>query len=57
VEFNLSKEIQELTANVRRRFVTAEAAVATFKTAPAIDAARFRADLDAWAGQDPLPRA
>jgi predicted nucleic acid-binding protein len=41
----------------RHRFVTATTAVAIFKAAPALDAGRFRADLDAWARQDPRPRA
>jgi hypothetical protein len=37
--------------------VAAETAVAVFRTAPAVDYARFRADLDAVADQDPAPRA
>jgi hypothetical protein len=49
--------VGELTPLRRHRFVAAAAAVAIFKAAPAIDADRFRADLDAWAGQDPPPRA
>lgn len=49
--------VGELTPLRRHRFVAAAAAVAVFKAAPAIDAGRFRADLDAWASQDPLPRA
>ena len=49
--------VGELTPMRRYRFVSAAAAVAIFKAAPAIDADRFRADLDAWADQDPLPRA
>jgi hypothetical protein len=40
----------------RHRFVNAVSAVATFKNAPAIDADRFRADLDGWASQDIEPR-
>jgi prevent-host-death family protein len=49
--------VGELTPLRRHRFVTATAAVAIFKAAPALDAGRFRADLDAWASQDPRPRA
>ena len=49
--------VGELAPLRRHRFVAATEAVAIFKAAPAIDADRFRADLDAWAGQDPLPRA
>lgn len=36
--------------------VQAKAAVALFRNAPAIDADRFRADVDAWSDQDALPR-
>jgi antitoxin (DNA-binding transcriptional repressor) of toxin-antitoxin stability system len=39
-----------------RRHVSAEAVVAAFAGAPAIDGARFRADLDAVVDQDPAPR-
>lgn len=49
--------VGELTPSRRHRFVAAEAAVALFRTAPAIDAARFRTDLDQMANQDPAPRA
>ena len=45
--------VGKLTPLRRHRFVAAAAAVAIFKAAPAIDANRFRSDLDAWAGQDP----
>jgi hypothetical protein len=31
--------------------------VAIFRNAPAIDIGRFRADINAWADQDPSPRA
>lgn len=48
--------VGELTPLRRHRFVAADAAVALFRNAPAIDARRFRADLDAVAGQDPAPR-
>ena len=49
--------VGELTPLRRHRFVTAAAAVAIFRNAPAIDSDRFRADVDAWADQDILPRA
>jgi prevent-host-death family protein len=49
--------VGELTPLRRHRFVAAEAAVALFRTAPGVDYERFRADLDAAAGQDPTPRA
>ena len=38
-----------------RTFVTADAAVAAFAGAPAIDPARFRTDADAVIDQDPTP--
>ncbi len=44
---------RELT---QRRFVAAAAAVRVFAGPPAIDADRFRADVDALIDQDPLPR-
>lgn len=49
--------VGELAPLRRRRFVAAEAAVALFRTAPPIDDARFRADVDQVANQDPPPRA
>ncbi len=49
--------VGELTPLRRHRFVAAEAAVAMFLNAPGIDTAKFRADLDAVASQDPAPRA
>lgn len=49
--------VGELTPLRRHRFVAAETAVALFRTAPAIDAVRFRSDLDRVANQDPAPRA
>jgi prevent-host-death family protein len=49
--------VGELTPLRRHRFVAAEAAVALFRTAPAVDAQRFRSDLDLVADQDPVPRA
>lgn len=45
-------------APIRRRcFVPAEEAVAAFRSAPTIDSARFRRDLDELVDQDPTPRA
>ena len=41
----------------RRRFVSRDLLVQTFRTAPAIDADRLRDDLDAVAGQDIEPVA
>jgi prevent-host-death family protein len=49
--------VGELTPLRRHRFVTAEAVVAIFRNAPAIDPDRFRADVDAWADQDILSDA
>lgn len=49
--------VAELTPLHRHRFVTAAAVVAIFRNAPAVDSSRFRADIDAWADQDTLPRA
>jgi antitoxin (DNA-binding transcriptional repressor) of toxin-antitoxin stability system len=49
--------VGELTPLRRRRFVSAEAAVAMFRNAPRVDYVRLRADLDAVADQDPVPRA
>ena len=49
--------VGELTPLRRHRFVSAEAAVAMFRGAPAVDLARFRQDLDEVAGQDLTPRA
>jgi prevent-host-death family protein len=47
--------VGELTPLRRHRFVSAAAAVAIFRNAPAIDAGRFRSDIDAWADQDIAP--
>ncbi|HTG36921.1 MAG TPA: type II toxin-antitoxin system prevent-host-death family antitoxin [Thermoanaerobaculia bacterium] len=44
--------VGEFTPLRRHRFVPAAAVVAIFRNAPAIDPGRFRADVDAWAGQD-----
>jgi prevent-host-death family protein len=49
--------VGELTPLRRHRFVSAEMAVAMFRSAPGVDYKRFRADLDAAAGQDPMPHA
>ncbi len=49
--------VAELTPLHRKRFVPAEAAIALFRTAPALDYDRFREDLDTIADQDPMPRA
>lgn len=48
--------VGELLPRRRNRHVSAEAAVAAFAGAAAIDRARFRADLDAVVDQDPTPR-
>jgi prevent-host-death family protein len=48
--------VGELTPLRRYRFVPTAAVVAIFRNAPAIDPDRFRADIDAWADQDILPR-
>lgn len=49
--------VGELTPLHRKRFVPAQAAVALFRTAPALDYERFREDLDRIADQDVTPRA
>ncbi len=49
--------VGELSPLRRHRFVSAEAAVAMFRTAPSVDYERFRADLDRAASQDSAPRA
>lgn len=49
--------VGELTPLRRHRFVAVETAVAIFRTAPRLDYRRFRADLDAAASQDVMPRA
>lgn len=48
--------VGELTPLRRHRFVRADAAIAMFHSAPDIDFATFRADLDAVATQDAAPR-
>jgi antitoxin (DNA-binding transcriptional repressor) of toxin-antitoxin stability system len=49
--------VGELTPLRRRRFVSADAALAMFRDAPSIDLQRLRSDLDSVASQDPSPRA
>jgi len=49
--------VGELTPLRRHRFVAAEAVVALFRTAPAIDYNWFRRDVDVIASQEPTPRA
>lgn len=49
--------VGELTPLRRRQFVPIELVRQAFAGAPPIDADRFRADLDAFADQDPTPRA
>jgi prevent-host-death family protein len=48
--------VGELTPLRRHRFVAAETAVAMFRTAPRVEYKQFRADLDAGASQDAMPR-
>jgi prevent-host-death family protein len=48
--------VGELTPLRQRQFVAAEVALAVFAGAPAIDAKRFRRDVDAFLDQQPTPR-
>lgn len=48
--------VGELAPIRRKRFVTADAAVAAFGGAPSMDNCRFVADLDRVLSQDPTPR-
>jgi len=48
--------VGELTPLRRHRYVSRDAALAAFSRAAAIDAARFRADIDRFVDQDPAPR-
>ena len=48
--------VGELTPLRRHRFVSTDTVVAMFRHAPAVDARRFREDLDASVDQDPTPR-
>jgi antitoxin (DNA-binding transcriptional repressor) of toxin-antitoxin stability system len=49
--------VGELTPLRRRQFVRAEAAVAVFAGAPAVEQRRFRRDIDGLLDQNPAPRA
>jgi prevent-host-death family protein len=49
--------VAELSPMRRHRFVSSEALVELFRGAPAVDARRFRADLDAVADPHAVPRA
>lgn len=48
--------VGELTPLRRHRFVSAETAVALFRTAPALEYERLRRDLDGLVDQDATPR-
>jgi antitoxin (DNA-binding transcriptional repressor) of toxin-antitoxin stability system len=48
--------VGELTPVRRRRFVARDVALAAFAGAAALDADRFRADIDRKLDQDPTPR-
>jgi prevent-host-death family protein len=48
--------VGELVPLRRHRFVAAEAAVAMFRSAPPVDYAKLRADLDVVVDQHPTPR-
>jgi prevent-host-death family protein len=48
--------VGELLPLRRRRFVTADVALAAFSGAPVIDRKRFRADVDAVVDQSAAPR-
>ena len=48
--------VGELTPLRKRRFMSADAAVALFASAPDVAAERFRADVDAALDQRPHPR-
>lgn len=48
--------VGELVPWRARQFVAADAAVAAFAGSPAVDAGRFRADLDTVLDHDPTPR-
>lgn len=48
--------VGELTPLRRHRFVSADTAVAMFRSAPGVDFARLRADLDSVVSQEPTPR-
>ncbi len=48
--------VGELMPLRRHRFVSAEAALTLFRSAPRVDYKQFRADLDAVADEDATPR-
>jgi antitoxin (DNA-binding transcriptional repressor) of toxin-antitoxin stability system len=48
--------VGELSPLRRRRFVSAEAVVTAFRSAPRIEFDRFRADLDRAVSQETAPR-
>jgi prevent-host-death family protein len=48
--------VGELTPLRQRQFVAAEAAIAVFSGAPAVELERFRYDVDAVLDQEPSPR-
>lgn len=48
--------VGELAPLRRNRFVSADAAIAMFRSAPGVDLERFRGDLDIVATQEPSPR-
>jgi antitoxin (DNA-binding transcriptional repressor) of toxin-antitoxin stability system len=48
--------VGELSPVRRRRFVSADVALAAFKGAPTVEFGRFRADLDRAASQEIAPR-
>lgn len=49
--------VGELIPLRQRQFVATDAALAVFASAPPIDFARFRTDVDTLVDQSPLPRA
>ena len=49
--------VADLLPHRRPRFVDSAELVAAFAALPALDAARFRADVDRMLDQDPTPRA
>ena len=49
--------VGELRPLARHRFVPRAQVLAAFAGSPAIDAARFRRDIDHFVDQDPTPRA
>lgn len=48
--------VGELTPLRQRQYVAADTVIAVFATAPGVDPARFRADVDKLLDQDPAPR-